>query len=80
MNVARTGSALFHTVRACTALSVAAALTGGCAVGPDFQRPQAPNAETYTASALPPKTAASEGAAGVAQTFINGADIPGLRK
>ena len=53
-----------------------AALVGGCAVGPNFKRPQAPQTDAYTADALPPKTAASEGPAGTAQAYVNGGDIP----
>jgi len=56
--------------------AVAAALLGACAVGPDFQRPQAPQVQGYTAAPLPQKTAAGAGRAGGAQTFVNGADIP----
>ena len=69
---------LSRALRTCAplTLSLAAALCGGCAVGPDFQRPQAPKTESYTGAPLPAKTATSEGAAGAAQTFVNGADIP----
>ena len=65
-----------RALRHYAALSLAAALAGGCAVGPDFKRPQAPQTDSYTATPLPPKTAASEGPAGAAQTYVNGADIP----
>ena len=56
--------------------AVAAALLGGCAVGPNFKRPPAPTVDAYTAEALPAHTAASEGPAGAPQHYLNGADIP----
>ncbi len=65
-----------RALRTSAALSVVAVLCGGCAVGPNFQRPPAPKPENYTGAPLPPKTASSQGAAGAAQTFVNGADIP----
>jgi len=73
--VSKPDLALARTLRTAAILSLAAALCG-CAVGPDFQRPRAPNTESFTGAPLPPKTAASEGPAGAAQTFINGAGIP----
>jgi NodT family efflux transporter outer membrane factor (OMF) lipoprotein len=51
-------------------------LAGGCAVGPDFKRPPAPRAQRYTAEPLPAQTSASEGAAGAAQAYLPGGDIP----
>ncbi len=65
-----------RVLRGHAALALATALVCGCAVGPDFKRPQAPQTEAYTAEPLPQKTAAAEDAAGAAQTFVNGADIP----
>jgi len=47
-----------------------------CAVGPDFHRPEAPKTNTYTAKALPEKTAAAPVAGGDAQRFVFGKDIP----
>ncbi|HEX7914021.1 MAG TPA: efflux transporter outer membrane subunit [Paraburkholderia sp.] len=41
----------------------------GCAVGPDFQAPAAPDAQAYTRDALPVRTASAGGVAGSAQTF-----------
>jgi NodT family efflux transporter outer membrane factor (OMF) lipoprotein len=54
----------------------AAVLLAGCAVGPNFKPPQAPQVDAYTAEPLPPQTTASEGPAGAAQTFVYGDDIP----
>jgi NodT family efflux transporter outer membrane factor (OMF) lipoprotein len=62
----------------CTVLTVTAVvmLTGGCAVGPDFKRPPAPQSERYTPEPLPQQTTASEGPAGAAQTYVPSGDIP----
>jgi NodT family efflux transporter outer membrane factor (OMF) lipoprotein len=48
----------------------------GCAVGPDFHPPQAPDTQTYTATALPVQTAAAAVTDGKAQRFIKGEKIP----
>ena len=56
-------------------LGAAAASLLGCAVGPDFKRPPAPPSERYTPEPLPAQTAASEGAAGAAQTYVPSGDI-----
>ena len=48
----------------------------GCVVGPDFQRPQAPHATSYTPVPLPETTTSTPGIAGSAQTFIAARDIP----
>ena len=59
-------------------LSAAAVLTviGGCAVGPDFKRPEAPKAAGYTPAPLPATTASVAGIAGAAQDFSTERDIP----
>lgn len=49
----------------------------GCAVGPDFERPLAPDAQSYTETELPEKTIETEGHGGEAQRFVMGQDIPG---
>jgi NodT family efflux transporter outer membrane factor (OMF) lipoprotein len=62
-----------------SALHVALALliTAGCAVGPNYKRPVAPNVPGYTPS-LPTTTNSSPGVSGgEAQTFAQGRDIPG---
>ncbi len=61
---------------AAAAVFVVAALTG-CAVGPDFVRPEAPQTDDYTETALPAETAAAAGSDGAAQRFVVGRDIPG---
>jgi NodT family efflux transporter outer membrane factor (OMF) lipoprotein len=52
---------------------VAAALLGACAVGPDFVRPAAPDADRYTRETPLPATVTAEG---VAQHFAPGAALP----
>jgi NodT family efflux transporter outer membrane factor (OMF) lipoprotein len=59
------------------AAALAAAASGGCAVGPDFHRPEAPKASDYAPAPLPQSTASAPGTAGAAQTFSTGRDIPG---
>ena len=57
------------------AVIVAAALAG-CAVGPDFQRPDPPPVSSYTEKALPPATADAPVAGGAPQRFAAGEEIP----
>ncbi len=56
---------------------VTLALLAGCAVGPDFERPAAPDVEGYTAGQLPAETASAEVTGGAEQRFVQGLDIPG---
>jgi NodT family efflux transporter outer membrane factor (OMF) lipoprotein len=51
-----------------------AMLLSGCAVGPDFERPEPPPVSGYTVGRLPASTAAVDG---VAQRFYKGRDVPG---
>jgi NodT family efflux transporter outer membrane factor (OMF) lipoprotein len=51
-------------------------LLAGCAVGPDFHRPEAPTTAGYTPTALPQETAAASGSGGAAQHFVSGQEIP----
>jgi len=48
----------------------------GCAVGPDYRRPDAPAVHRYTAVALPAATATADTAGGDAQRFLAGHDVP----
>lgn len=61
-------------------ISISAAilmLVAGCAVGPDFKSPEAPDVgDNYTPTPLPLQTQASPGPAGVVQHFAAGKDIP----
>jgi NodT family efflux transporter outer membrane factor (OMF) lipoprotein len=51
-------------------------LLAGCAVGPDYRRPHAPAVDRYTAQPLPAATASAPTAAGDAQRFLQGRDVP----
>ncbi len=57
-------------------LAVAGAAFTGCAVGPDFRTPEAPDTKAYTAAPLSGKTASAPVAGGAEQRFILGRDIP----
>ena len=48
----------------------------GCAVGPDYQRPDAPTVDRFTAEPLPSQTASSGVSQGDAQRFLQGRDVP----
>ena len=57
-------------------LVVLAGLLTGCAVGPDFHRPQPPEASGYSPGGQPEATVAAPVPGGAAQHFSDGADIP----
>ena len=63
-------------VRTAVALLAASVTLSGCMVGPDFKRPDAPQAQGYATQALPEKTRAADTAAGEAQRFDSHKDIP----
>ncbi len=52
------------------------AAQAGCAVGPDFKRPDAPAAGDYAPVAMPSQTASADVAGGSAQHFNAAKDIP----
>jgi NodT family efflux transporter outer membrane factor (OMF) lipoprotein len=52
-------------------------LIAGCAVGPDFKRPAAPDVSDYTARPLSTTVASTNVAGGEAQRFAKGIDIAG---
>lgn len=56
---------------------VACLLLAGCAVGPDFKRPAAPDVSGYTTHPLATTVASKGVAGGEAQGFTSGSDIPG---
>lgn len=62
--------------RSAFALSVAIALAG-CTVGPDYQRPQAPQAHAYAPTPIAADTASAAGPGGEAQHAMASMDIPG---
>jgi NodT family efflux transporter outer membrane factor (OMF) lipoprotein len=57
--------------------SLVAALLTGCAVGPDFAPPSAPNVSGYTPEPLGRKTASTDAAREGAQRFVRDLDLPG---
>jgi NodT family efflux transporter outer membrane factor (OMF) lipoprotein len=52
-------------------------LVAGCAVGPDFERPAAPDVAGYTPETLAAQTASADVQGGDAQRFVSDRDIPG---
>jgi len=59
------------------AIATTALLGSACAVGPDFERPAAPDVSGYTSAPLASQTAASDIAGGESQRFVQALDIPG---
>jgi NodT family efflux transporter outer membrane factor (OMF) lipoprotein len=51
-------------------------LAVGCAAGPDFVRPAAPDVKSYTSEPLPARTASADIAGGEAQRFRQDSDVP----
>lgn len=47
----------------------------GCAVGPDFRKPDPPAVQRFTAAPLPEKTVEADSPGGAAQRFVLGKDI-----
>lgn len=58
-----------------SALAVLLALSG-CAAGPDFKQPDAPQVQGYTKEPLQAKTTSAATLGGAAQQFVDGMDIP----
>jgi NodT family efflux transporter outer membrane factor (OMF) lipoprotein len=59
-------------------MAIAGLLITGCAVGPNFKEPAAPNVTHYTALPPPAETSSNTGTAAVdSQHFVEGLDIPG---
>ncbi len=50
-------------------------LATGCAVGPDFRPPEAPQTSRYTETPLPRETAGTQGTGGAPQKFVSGGAI-----
>jgi NodT family efflux transporter outer membrane factor (OMF) lipoprotein len=63
-------------VRTRHCVTAAVSLLCGCAVGPDFQRPNPPPPDSYTGAVQPESTVAATGAGGGAQHFSSGASVP----
>src|SRR5580704_16368132 len=60
---------------ACTLFAAAVLLPAGCALGPDFHRPQPPATQGYLRPAPPP--AEKPAADVVTQSVVSGTDLPG---
>jgi NodT family efflux transporter outer membrane factor (OMF) lipoprotein len=54
-----------------------ATLLSGCAVGPNFKKPAAPEVSSYTPAPLSTTSGTTNVAGGEPQRFISGSDIPG---
>ena len=54
-----------------------AAALGGCAVGPDYQRPELPAASSYSPTPLPESTGSAPGPVGEAQRFVIAGQVQG---
>jgi NodT family efflux transporter outer membrane factor (OMF) lipoprotein len=52
-------------------------LLAGCAVGPDFKKPEAPTVKSYTPEPLSTTSSTTNVAGGEAQRFVSGQDIAG---
>lgn len=59
-----------------TAVAIAVFALAGCAVGPNFREPAAPQVDRYTATSLPAATASVDAAGGDAQRFLEGENVP----
>lgn len=65
-----------HSIRPLLAWSIAVALAG-CAVGPNYKRPQAPEATEYAPTPIAHDTASATGPGGESQHLLQSMDIPG---
>ena len=61
----------------CVGALALTALLAGCAVGPDFVPPPAPDVQGYTPAPLPHRTASASTQGGQAQRFVHDLDLPG---
>jgi len=68
-------SAMNGTLRMLASAAIVGMLAG-CAVGPDFRRPEPPASSTYLSGEQPSETVAAMGPGGTKQRFDTGADIP----
>lgn len=73
MNSVRRGS--LRRCKVAQTVSMMVLALGGCAVGPDFQRPAEPAVKSYTRPGFPAQTASTPLAAGEAQKFLAGKDV-----
>ena len=57
-------------------IAAAISLLAGCAVGPDYKRPELTPSKSFSPTPLPAETTASSAAGGNAQRFVVAQDIP----
>lgn len=67
---------MMKNIPARMAAMLSAALVAGCAAGPDYVRPVAPNVQRYTAEPLASETAAAPVDGGAVQRFVDGQEVP----
>jgi NodT family efflux transporter outer membrane factor (OMF) lipoprotein len=67
----------FKSRLTCFIAASALVFTAGCAVGPDFKRPGAPDAGGYTPAPISTTSSTSNVAGGEAQHLVEGSGIPG---
>ncbi|HEX5960480.1 MAG TPA: efflux transporter outer membrane subunit [Rhodanobacteraceae bacterium] len=59
-----------------TAVAIAVVALAGCAVGPNFREPAAPQVDRYTTTPLPESTVSANTVGGDAQRFLAGGQVP----
>jgi NodT family efflux transporter outer membrane factor (OMF) lipoprotein len=64
-----------HKSRALAAVALMVVLVGGCAVGPNFKKPAAPQVSDYTRTPLSTTSSTANIPGGEAQHFANGLDV-----
>ena len=69
-------SASRSTVRPLSLALAAAVALMGCAAGPDFRTPAAPDVPAYTSDPVPASTISTDAPTGDAQQFLDGAPVP----
>ena len=75
--VSTRASPLARNARITLVAAAAVMVLSGCAVGPDFKKPAAPDVSRYTASPLPAEVSGGNVAGGRPQRFVPGGDISG---
>jgi NodT family efflux transporter outer membrane factor (OMF) lipoprotein len=75
LRIPKAFSPLARSAQIIAALAIPLWLTG-CAVGPDYRRPDAPAVDRYTTAPLPAATITAATPGGDAQQFLAGHDVP----
>src|SRR5580692_2538564 len=71
-----TGRQALHGASAGLLATLACLLAGACEVGPNFQRPAAPDVSDYAPHPVSGAVSSPTAVGGDAQRFVSGADIP----